>query len=37
MPNKTLLIDARRATTLPQLFALVAGAHQPTPKPRRLR
>ncbi|QTH59172.1 hypothetical protein J5O04_10225 [Corynebacterium hindlerae] len=32
MPNKTLLIDARRATTLPQLFALVAGAHQPTPR-----
>lgn len=32
MPNKTLLIDAQRSTILPELFAHIAGAHQPVPR-----
>ncbi|QGU01612.1 hypothetical protein CKALI_03645 [Corynebacterium kalinowskii] len=32
MPNSTLLIDARRASTLPEAYALIAGNHQPTPR-----
>lgn len=32
MPNKTLLIDARPATTLSELLPLLAGGHLPTPR-----
>lgn len=32
MPNKTLLIDARHHSTLPDVFSALSGTYQPTPR-----